>query len=182
MGNRVQCILEYNLSLLRSFSVPKKLACGDLFRQNKFPLLANIGVLRAGRAQPLYLLTPLGRFQRGRGNAQGNLAAQGFRIHRTCRWIRISFGGPAEPPKRVFDSQRHAFPSPKGGNACLFSIFAGVRDSFYTRSTCPAETPRATPSLTACLPLTNTWQLPIGRAVRSGPGAAARGSNTVTSA
>ena len=52
-------------------SLSKKLACGDLFRQDTFPL----------------------RFQRGRGNAQGNLAAQGFRIHRTCRWIRISFGG-----------------------------------------------------------------------------------------
>ena len=33
-----------------------------LFRQNTFSLLANIGVLRAGRAQPLYLLTPAGRF------------------------------------------------------------------------------------------------------------------------
>ena len=49
-------------------SLSEKLACGDLFRQNAFPL----------------------RFQRGRGNAQGNLAAQGFRIHRTCRWIRIA--------------------------------------------------------------------------------------------
>ena len=59
-------------------SLSKKLACGDLFRQNAFPL----------------------RFQRGRGNAQGNLAAQGSRIHRTCRWIRISLGGlrPSEPP------------------------------------------------------------------------------------
>ena len=47
-------------------SLSKKLACGDLFRQDTFPL----------------------RFQRGRGNAQGNLATQGFRIHRTCRWIR----------------------------------------------------------------------------------------------
>ena len=63
-------------------SLSEKLACGDLFRQNAFPL----------------------RFQRGRGNAQGNLAAQGFRIHRTCRWIRISLGGlrPSEPLKRVF--------------------------------------------------------------------------------
>ena len=52
-------------------SVSKKLACGDLFRQDTFPL----------------------RLRRGRGNVQGNLAAQGFRIHRTCRWIRISFGG-----------------------------------------------------------------------------------------
>ena len=47
-------------------SLSEKLACGDLFRQNAFPL----------------------RFQRGRGNVQGNLAAQGFRIHRTCHWIR----------------------------------------------------------------------------------------------
>ena len=52
-------------------SVSKKLACGDLFRQDTFPL----------------------RLRRGWGNVQGNLAAQGFRIHRTCRWIRISFGG-----------------------------------------------------------------------------------------
>ena len=43
-------------------SVSKKSACGGLFRQNTFPLLANIEVLRAGRAQPLYLLTPAGRF------------------------------------------------------------------------------------------------------------------------
>ena len=40
----------------------EKSASGGLFRQNTFPLLANIGVLRAGRAQPLYLLTPAGRF------------------------------------------------------------------------------------------------------------------------
>ena len=38
-------------------SLSKKLACGDLFRQDTFSL----------------------RFQRGRGNAQGNLATQGFR-------------------------------------------------------------------------------------------------------
>ena len=44
-------------------SLSKKLACGDLFRQNAFPL----------------------RFQRGRGNAQGNLAAQGFRTRGACR-------------------------------------------------------------------------------------------------
>ena len=47
-------------------SLSKKSACGGLFRQNTFPL----------------------RLRRGRGNVQGNLAAQGFRIHRTCRWIR----------------------------------------------------------------------------------------------
>ena len=88
-------------------SVSKKSACGGLFRQNTFPLLANIEVLRAGRAQPLYLLTPAGRFalratahrtdaslrrlRRGRGNAQGNLAAQGFRIHRTLQGIPQRF-------------------------------------------------------------------------------------------
>ena len=76
-----------------SISLSKKLACGDLFRQNAFPL----------------------RFQRGRGNAQGNLAAQGFRIHRTCRWIRISLGGlrPSKPLKWVFDRKarpRRPFP------------------------------------------------------------------------
>ena len=48
--------------LFDRYSVSKKSVCGGLFRQNTFPLLANIGVLRAGRAQPLYLLTPLGRF------------------------------------------------------------------------------------------------------------------------
>ena len=85
----------------RRHSVSKKSVYGGLFRQNTFPLLANIGILRAGRAQPLYLLTPVGRFalratvrradaslrllRRGRGNVQGNLAAKGFRIHRTCR-------------------------------------------------------------------------------------------------
>ena len=42
-------------------SVSKKSASGGLFRQNTFSLLANIGVLRAGRAQPLYLLTPAAR-------------------------------------------------------------------------------------------------------------------------
>ena len=31
-------------------------------RAHGFAALANIGVLRAGRAQPLYLLTPAGRF------------------------------------------------------------------------------------------------------------------------
>ena len=43
-------------------SVSKKSAAGGLFRQNTFHLLANIGVLRADRAQPLYLLTPSDRF------------------------------------------------------------------------------------------------------------------------
>ena len=62
---------EHRSPVLPAVSVSKKLACGDLFRQDTFPL----------------------RLRRGRGNVQGNLAAQGFRIHRTCRWIRISFGG-----------------------------------------------------------------------------------------
>ena len=34
-----------------------------------FRSLANIGVLRAGRAQPLYLLTPAGRFAAFGGNS-----------------------------------------------------------------------------------------------------------------
>ena len=41
--------------MLARLCVSKKLACGDLFRQDTFPL----------------------RLRRGRGNVQGNLAAQG---------------------------------------------------------------------------------------------------------
>ena len=39
---------------------------------------------------------------RGRGNVQGNLAAQGFRTRRACRRVRIAFGGlrPSKPPQR----------------------------------------------------------------------------------
>ena len=38
-------------------------------RAHGFAALANIGVLRAGRAQPLYLLTPAGRFAAFGGNS-----------------------------------------------------------------------------------------------------------------
>ena len=86
-------IIHKKIGRAYTLSLSEKLACGDLFRQNAFPL----------------------RFQRGRGNAQGNLAAQGFRIHRTCRWIRISLGGlrPSKPLKWVFDRKarpRRPFP------------------------------------------------------------------------
>ena len=88
-----QCFKSCQKAAVGGLSLSKKSACGGLFRQNTFPLLANIEVLRAGRAQPLYLLMPAGRFalratahradaslrrlRRGRGNVQGNLAAQG---------------------------------------------------------------------------------------------------------
>ena len=44
-------------------------------RAHGFAVLANIGVLRAGRAQPLYLLTPPGRFA-----AFGGKCPQGTRF------------------------------------------------------------------------------------------------------
>jgi len=69
-------------------SLSKKLAYGDLFRQNAFPL----------------------RFQRGRGNAQGNLAAQGFRIHRTCQRGRPPAGsGQPVPRERGMPSPNRRF-------------------------------------------------------------------------
>ena len=56
-----RAFLKRIIYLFDRYSVSKKSVCGGLFRQNTFPLLANIGVLRAGRALPLYLLTPAGR-------------------------------------------------------------------------------------------------------------------------
>ena len=63
-------------------SLSEKAGAAGLFRQDTFPL----------------------RLRRGRGNAQGNLAAQGFRTRRTCRRVRIVFGGlrPSKPPNGVF--------------------------------------------------------------------------------
>ena len=77
--------------------------------------LANIGVLRAGRAQPLYLLTPAGRFGPSAqvptghtlpsgasgGRRKVALLAQGCRIRRACRRIRNTARRarePSEPP------------------------------------------------------------------------------------
>ena len=50
----------------RRFSLSEKSAAAAFSASTRFPL----------------------RLRRGRGNAQGNLATQGYRIHRTCRWIR----------------------------------------------------------------------------------------------
>ena len=91
----------------------EKLGCADLFRQDTFPLLANIGVLRAGRAQPLYLLTPSGRFgpsaQQPTGltlpigacGAAGETRA-GFGFH-------LEGCGPPNLPGRVRSERENAF-------------------------------------------------------------------------
>ena len=103
----------------------KKSACGGLFRRGCAVRLlrrrlcrrhlANIGVLRAGRAQPLYLLTPAGRFGPSAqvptghtlpsgasgGRRKVALLAQGCRIRRACRRIRNTARRarePSEPP------------------------------------------------------------------------------------
>ena len=62
-------------------SLSEMAGCAGLCRQDTFPL----------------------RLRRGRGNVQGNLAAQGFRTRRTCRQVRIPFEGlwPSKPPKGV---------------------------------------------------------------------------------
>ena len=70
-------------------SLSTKAGCAGLCRQDTFPL----------------------RLGRGRGNAQGNLAAQGFRTRRACRRVRITFGGlrPSKPPQwGFFDGLRPA--------------------------------------------------------------------------
>ena len=66
-------------------NVSKKSACGVLFR-----------------VLTLFPSRPHGA--PGRETAQGTLAQQGFRIRRTCRRIRIAFGGlrPSKPPKEFF--------------------------------------------------------------------------------
>ena len=63
-----------------ALSLSTKAGCAGLCRQDTFPL----------------------RLGRGRGNVQGNLAAQGFRTRRACRRVRIVFGGlrPSKPPPR----------------------------------------------------------------------------------
>ena len=63
-------------------SLSEKAGVAGLFRQDTFPL----------------------RLGRGRGNVQGNLAAQGFRTRRACRRVRMAVGGlrPSKPPKVFF--------------------------------------------------------------------------------
>ena len=66
-------------------SLSKKAGAAGLFRQDTFPL----------------------RLGRGRGNVQGNLAAQGFRTRRTCRRVRMAVGGlrPSKPPQRGYSKE-----------------------------------------------------------------------------
>ena len=77
-------------------SLSKKAGIADLFRQDTFPL----------------------RLRRGRGNAQGNLAAQGFRTRCACRRVRIPVGGlrPSKPSPRDFRRKRLAA-APRGVHA-----------------------------------------------------------------
>ena len=74
-------------------SLSEKAGAAGLFRQDTFPL----------------------RLERGRGNVQGNLAAQGFRTRRACRRVRIAVGGlpPSKPPKGVFGGSG-LLPLPQG--------------------------------------------------------------------
>ena len=72
----------------RRVSVSKKSSCGGLFRQNTFPP----------------------RLRRGRGNVQGNLATQAFRIHRTCQRGRPPAGsGQPVPRERGMPSPNRRF-------------------------------------------------------------------------
>ena len=87
-------------------SLSKKAGIADLFRQDTFPL----------------------RLRRGRGNAQGNLAAQGFRTRRACRRVRIVFEGlrPSKPPQRGLrrsaaadGTERGLLPLPASPQKCV---------------------------------------------------------------
>ena len=96
-------------------------------RAHGFAALANIGVLRAGRAQPLYLLTPPGRFALRatahradaslRCRAGGEFAPRGANISYAC--------GEKGRRRRTF---RHAegCPSIKGRQPC-FACLSAVR-------------------------------------------------------
>ena len=95
------CAARQNaLSYLRpvpGLRLSKKSACGGLFRQNTFPL----------------------RLRRGRGNVQGNLAAQGFRIHRTCQRGRPPAGsGQPVPRERGMPSPNRRFGEGTGDSEC----------------------------------------------------------------
>ena len=87
-------------------------------RAHGFAALANIGVLRAGRAQPLYLLTPAGRFAlratAHRADASlrrtfGSLWAFGPSAHRAHASLRATGLTLPSVPSKV-NSYRPAFP------------------------------------------------------------------------
>ena len=59
---RAALVLAYASRLLWAVGPSAHRARASFRRTHGFAALANIGVLRAGRAQPLYLLTPAGRF------------------------------------------------------------------------------------------------------------------------
>ena len=100
--------------------------------------VANIGVLRAGRAQPLYLLTPAGRFGPSAqvptghtlpsgasgGRRKVALLAQGCRIRRACQRGRPPAGsGQPVPRSRGFPSPNRRFGE-------------GIGDSEYSSESC----------------------------------------------
>ena len=96
-------------------------------RAHGFAALANIGVLRAGRAQPLYLLTPAGRFA---------LRATAHRADASLRCASGRFGPSAQVPTG------HALPfapagvwgrAPKPYAAAFFVSVASVRRTQETR-------------------------------------------------
>ena len=96
-------------------------------RAHGFAALANIGVLRAGRAQPLYLLTPPGRFA---------LRATAHRADASLRRAAGRFGPSAQVPTG------HALPfapagvwgrAPKPYAAAFSTSVASVRRTQETR-------------------------------------------------
>ena len=96
-------------------------------RAHGFAALANIGVLRAGRAQPLYLLTPPGRFA---------LRATAHRADASLRRAAGRFGPSAQVPTG------HALPfapaglwgrAPKPYAAAFSTSVASVRRTQDTR-------------------------------------------------
>ncbi len=96
-------------------------------RAHGFAALANIGVLRAGRAQPLYLLTPAGRFA---------LRATTHRADASLRRAAGRFGPSAQVPTG------HALPfapaglwgrAPKPYAAAFSTSVASVRRTQETR-------------------------------------------------
>src|SRR5699024_11043361 len=89
-------------------------------RAHGFAALANIGVLRAGRAQPLYLLTPPGRFA---------LRATAHRADASLRRAAGRFGPSAQVPT----GHTLPFGAPKPYAAAFFVSVASVRRTQETR-------------------------------------------------